>query len=140
MALFWTVLAVALAIVEMATAQMISIWFAGGAVGALIAQLCGANIYVQMIVFIAVSVILLAATRPFVRKFRANQEEQKTNVDGLIGKQAVITTDVNNLSETGALKLNGVDWAARSVDNSVIEKGTVVTVERVEGVKLIVKR
>lgn len=140
MALFWTILAVALAVVELATVQLVSIWFAGGAVGALIAQLCGGNIYVQMVVFIVVSLVLLAVTRPFVRRFRANQAGQKTNVDSLIGKQAVLTEGVNNLSGTGAVKINGVDWAVRSADGSVIEPGAVVTVERVEGVKLIVKR
>lgn len=139
MGILWTVLAVAFAVLEMATVQMVSIWFAGGAVGGLVAYLCGADNWLQLIVFAAVSGLLLIVTKPFVRKMRTEKEE-RTNADSLLGTKTMITEAVDNLAETGAAKINGVTWSVRSTGGERIPEGEIVTIERIEGVKLIVRK
>ena len=137
MALFWTIVAISLVCVEASTSQMVCIWFAGGAFVALIAEMCGLNIWWQISIFIAISAVLLILTRPLVRKLRKNSDE-KTNVDALIGKKVLLTETVDNINSTGSAKVGGISWSVRSEDNSIIEAGKIAVVVRVEGVKLIV--
>ena len=137
LALFWTIVAISLVCVEASTSQMVCIWFAGGAFVALIAAICGLNIWWQISVFIAISAVLLILTRPLVKKLRKNSDE-KTNVDALIGKKVLLTETVDNIKATGAAKTGGVSWTVRSENNSIIEAGKTAVVVRVEGVKLIV--
>lgn len=135
----WLIGIIAFIILEAVTYQIVSIWFALGAVGGLIASLAGANFTVQMTVFIAVSVVFLICLRPASRKLLKHKEE-KTNVDGLLGKEILITREVDNLRGGGQGKISGMVWSVKSSDDSRIPENEIAVVEKVEGVKLIVKR
>ncbi len=138
MYIIWAVIIILFAVLEMFTAQLLSIWFVLGAIGALIAALCGANTTIQIVVFIVVTVIALIATRPIVKK-HLNTKVQNTNADRCIGQDAVVIEQIDNLKPCGQVKVNGTVWTARNSDNTVIETDTIVTVEKIDGVKLIVK-
>ena len=139
MSYFWTILTVVFGIIEAFTSQLVSIWLAGGAFAALIVSLAGVDsVFAQAIVFILVSALFLIFTKPIVGKMRS-KTNVRTNADALIGKTAVVNEEIDNLKETGTVKLNGVVWSARSTDQSPVESGAVVTIERIEGVRLIVK-
>lgn len=138
MLIFWIVLLVVLIVVEAVTAQLVTIWFAAGAAAALVAELCGLQQWLQWVIFIAVSVIALIATRPLVKKATKSTMEP-TNADRCIGKTAVVTEDINNIEGKGQVHVNGITWSARSADGSVFKKDERVTVEKIDGVKLIVK-
>ncbi len=137
--IFWAVAFVVLTIAELCTYQLVSIWLALGSLVSLICAILGLGIIGQVIVFTAFSILLLIATRPFVKKVLKNRIVP-TNAELDIGKIAIVIEKINNTTSTGRVKLNGVDWAARSSDNSVIPTGTSVTVEKIEGAKLIVKK
>lgn len=126
-------------VLEAVTYQIVSIWFALGAVGGLIAKAAGASFTVQMAIFITISVICLLCLRPLSRKLLKNKKEN-TNVDSLLGKEVLVTKEVNNLLGTGEGKVGGMVWTIRSADNEIIPEGETVICEKVEGVKLIVKR
>ena len=138
MYIVWAVLIVAFCILEGVTAQLVSIWFVFGSVAALIAQLLGASLLIQVIVFIAVSIVALLITRPIVKK-KLNTKTEKTNADRCIGMQGVVTEVIDNLAPTGQVKVDGKVWTARSSTGENIPEDTVVTVEKIDGVKLIVK-
>ena len=138
MMIFWIVLLVVLIIVEAVTAQLVTIWFAAGAAAALIAELCGLQQWLQWVIFIAVSAVALIVTRPLVRKV-TKKAVQPTNADRCIGQTAVVTEDIDNIEGKGQVHVNGVTWTARSSDGSVFRKDERVVVEKIEGVKLIVK-
>ena len=133
----WIALAVVFGVIEAATAQIVTIWFAVGAVGAVIANVSGANLTVQLIVFVAVSILTLIIARPYLKKF-TKTEMQRTNADMCIGETAVVLEEINNTQGTGQVKVRGSVWTARSRDNTVIPAGENVHVEKIEGVKLIV--
>ena len=134
----WAIAIVVFGVLEGMTTQLVSIWFVLGAIAALIASLCSASFPVQVIIFVAVTVISLIATRPIVKK-RINTKFEKTNADRCIGDNAVVVEEINNLEAKGQVKTDGKIWTARSSDGSVIPENTVVTVEKIDGVKLIVK-
>lgn len=138
MLIFWIVLLVVLIIIEAVTAQLVTIWFAAGAAAALVAELCGLEQWLQWVIFIAVSAVALVATRPLVKKI-TNKTVQPTNADRCIGQTAVVTEDIVNIDARGQVNVNGITWTARSSDGSVIKKDERVTVEKIEGVKLIVR-
>lgn len=135
----WIVLLVLFLILEAATVQLVSAWFALGALCALLANLCGVGVVWQVVLFLAVSAICLIATRPLVKKMTATKI-QKTNADRCIGAEAVVLEEINNLKSTGLVKAMGNTWTARSEDGSVIPKDAVVIVRKMEGVKLIVSQ
>ncbi len=137
--IFWAIAFVVLTIAELCTYQLVSIWFALGSLVSLICAILGLGILGQIIVFTVFSVLLLIATRPFVKKV-LNNRIVPTNAELDIGKIAIVIEKINNTTSTGRVKLNGVDWAARSSDDSTIPTGTSVTVEKIEGSKLIVKK
>ena len=137
MSLFWTILTVALALIEALTPQLITIWFAGGSFAALILSVCSLAFSWQLAGFILVSVILLIFTRPLVKKIKENPN-MKTNTDALIGETAVVTEDIDNMHECGAVRLRGIIWMARSLNGNIIDKDSIVEVKKIEGVKLIV--
>lgn len=137
-AVIWLAALVILLLAEALTLGLTTIWFAGGALIALIAALVGANIWVQLGIFLAVSLLLLIFTRPAALRYM-NKSTLKTNVDSLTGEVGVVSERIDNLEATGKVKLNDVFWTARSEDGTVIEEGAVVEISRVEGVKLIVK-
>ena len=122
---------------ESSTVVLVSIWFAAGSLVALIASLLSAPIWLQVVLFFLVSGVLLAALRPFVRKF-IKTNLTPTNVDSTIGMEGYVTEDIDNIAACGAVKLGSVVWTARSDDGSRISAGTLVKVERIEGVKAIV--
>ncbi len=134
-AIIWLAALVILLLAEALTLGLTTIWFAGGA---LIAALVGANVWVQLGIFLAVSLLLLIFTRPAALRYM-NKSTLKTNVDSLTGEVGVVSERIDNLEATGKVKLNDVLWTARSEDGTVIEEGAIVEISRVEGVKLIVK-
>lgn len=130
------VIAVAL-VVELASVQLLSIWFALGGVVALILSLFNVSHTIQIIVFAAVSVVSLSVFWPIARRMN-KKGYVKTNSDRYIGMNAVVTEDISNLDAKGQVKVDNQIWTARSKNGNNIPKGTVVTVEKIEGVKLIV--
>lgn len=137
--IWWLALLVVFIVIEIATMGLTTIWFAGGAVAGFIASILGADVVLQGVVFLAVSILLLVFTRPFAARY-INRNHVKTNVEGLVGKKAVVTRDINNLMETGEARLEGKEWMARTEEGGPeIPAGTVVRVLRISGVKLIVK-
>lgn len=139
MLIFWVVLLIILIVVEALTAQMMTIWFAVGAVAAIVAELLGAQTWLQWVAFVIVSVIALVATRPLVKKL-TKTKIQPTNADRCIGQVAVVTEDIDNMAAKGQVSVNGTIWTARSSDGTVIPKDEKVVVEKIEGVKVVVKK
>ena len=133
----WIALAVVFALIEAATAQIITIWFAVGAAGAVIAHLLGASLLVQFLVFVLLSVLTLVVARPFLVKF-TRTKTQPTNLDMCIGQEALVLEEINNTNGTGQAKVRGAIWTARSQNGSVIPKDTIVIINAIDGVKLIV--
>ena len=138
MALFWLVALIMLAAAEAATVGLVCIWFAGGALVALIAAGVGAPLWLQITLFLIVSAVLIALLRPMVRKIILPRKTA-TNADRHLGKTALVTEEINNLHETGAVKLDGVIWTARAKDDQVIPVGTVIRVLDIQGVKVVVE-
>ena len=137
---FWVVPLVVFLIVEAVTAGLVSIWFVFGSLVALICAALGAAVWLQIFWFVIVSVATLVLTRPLVKRY-VDSRSVATNADRSIGRAAVVTERIDNLAATGAVKLDGVVWTARSTDDAVaIETGERVTVRAIEGVKLIVER
>ncbi len=139
MEILWLILLVAFAIVEGVTVSLVSVWFIGGAAAALIAALCGAEVWLQVVLFFGVSIVLLLCLRPLSKRL-LKQKKVATNADSNIGKEAIVTEEIDNLQGKGAVKIAGVEWSARSEDGSVIEKDAVVRILRIEGVKVCVQR
>lgn len=139
-AICWLAALVVLLIIEAVTLGLATIWFAGGALIALISALCGAGIWIQMVCFLAVSLILLLFTRPAAVRF-LNRDTVRTNVESVIGQEAIVTEAIDNLLGQGRASLRGNPWTARAeIPEEKIPEGTTVEVVRVEGVKLIVRR
>ena len=137
MIVFWAAAIVVFVVVELATIGLASIWFALGALCALISALLGAPVWLQVVWFILISVLTLVLTRPLVKKY-INGKTYATNADRVIGSRAVVKERIDALAATGAVLADGKMWTARSVDGSIIEPGCIVTVLRIEGAKLIV--
>lgn len=134
--LYWLIAMILLGILEAVTVSLVSLWFAGGALAALLASLLGAPIWLQVTVFLVVSGILLACLRPLAK--RSVSAKSKTNVDSLMGQQALVAEEIDNLTAQGAIRVNGVTWSARSTNGKPIPADTRVVIDRVEGVKLYV--
>ena len=135
--IIWLVLMVVFLIAEASTVAMVSLWFAAGSLVALIAALLGAPLWLQITLFLAVSAVLLASLRTVIRKhFTPNLT--KTNVDAVIGSRGYVTADIDNISATGTVKLGVMEWTARSATGEIIKAGTLVKVEKIEGVKAFV--
>ena len=140
MPVFWLIAMVVLLIVEAAVPGLVSIWFALGALGALIAALLGAPLWLQIVWFILLSVLSLILTRPLVKKY-VNSRVKPTNADMMIGKDCVVTEEIDNLRGSGAVSVGGKVWTARmDKETEQAQAGEVVKVLRIEGVKLIVSK
>ena len=137
MIILWIVLALGFLFVELETVALISLWFVVGALAALIACLLGAAIWLQVLLFALVTLLMLLLLRPFLRKF-VEPHKIRTNVDAMIGKEAVVMEAIDNLAGTGTVKLEGKLWTARSANGSRIPAGMVVSIQSIEGVKVIV--
>lgn len=138
LSIIWLIVLVVCLAIEISTLGLTSIWFAGGALLALIISMIGGPLWLQVLVFLVTSIVLLIFTRPIAMKY-FNKNRTKTNVDSKIGKQAIVTETIDNLKGVGRIVTDGMEWTARSLDSAVIEEGAVVTIEKIEGVKAIVK-
>ena len=135
----WLGVTIVAAVVEAAVPSLVSIWFVPGGIAALLASLFGGPVWLQIVLFLAVSCMALILTRPLAKKFQSRKSES-TNADMVLGRTAVVTEDINNVFGTGRAAVMGNSWSARSAEtDGVIPKGETVTVERIEGVKLIVR-
>ncbi|MCI9273511.1 MAG: NfeD family protein [Clostridiales bacterium] len=134
----WLAVIIVMAIVEAVTTQLVSIWFVLGGIVALIVSLFGVTLPVQLIVFVLVSTMALLITRPFVKKHMGFKKED-TNAGRYVGKVGKVIVEINNELGVGQVNVSGSIWTARAIDNSVIPLGANVTVESIEGVKLLVK-
>lgn len=139
MILFWIGAIVFFGLMEAVTAGLVSIWFVGGAVAALAAAALGAKLGVQIALFLLASAVLLAGTRPFARKMLA-KGVVPTNADRVLHHMARVTEAIDNDRPSGAVYIDGKTWTARSEYGTVIAKDEQVIVERMEGVKLFVKK
>lgn len=137
--IFWIIVLIVTLAIEAVTMGLTTIWFTGGAFAALIIELLNGSFLLQVTAFLIISLILLFFTRPIAVKY-FNKEREKTNLDSLIGKQAIVTSSIHNLKETGQVMVDGKEWTARSNDASkTFEKDTIVRIVSIKGVKLIVE-
>ena len=137
MTTFWLIVMVLFLAVEAVTVGLVCIWFAAGSLIALLAAMCGAQLWLQIVVFIIVSAATLYFTRPLVKRY-VNSKVEPTNADMVIGKECRVTETVDNIAGTGAVYVDGKTWTARSENDEIIPEGTLVTAKSIDGVKLIV--
>ena len=137
MAIIWFAVMVAFIMLESSTVTLISVWFAAGSLAALIVSLFSGPVWLQFVVFLVVSCVLLAALRPLVRKY-IKPKLVATNVDSVLGSEGYVTEEIDNLSACGRVKLGSNYWSARSTDGNPIPTGTQIRVDRVEGNKVFV--
>lgn len=133
----WLVLMVLFLLAEASTVTLVSLWFAAGSLAALIAALCGGEVWLQITLFLVISVALLASVRPLVRRY-FKPKLTATNVDSIIGSKGYVTAPIDNLSASGQVKLGAMEWTARSTSGDPISQGTLVRVDKIEGVKAFV--
>ena len=135
----WIAICAVLMVLEAMTMGLTTIWFAGGALVAAVLAALKAPLVAQIVVFVVVSLVLLYFTRPVVSKY-FNKNLTKTNVESVVGKQAYVSVEIDNVKATGQVKIDGMDWTARSSeDGKVIPEGTLVKVVKIDGVKAIVE-
>ena len=134
----WLVLLILFAVSEAITVGLTSIWFAAGALVALIAALLGGPFWIQVTLFLAVSLLCLLAVRPLAKR-HLNSKVEPTNADRVIGAEAQVTEDIDNIHGKGAVIIRGMAWSARSEDGGPISAGSMVRVLRIEGVKVFVE-
>lgn len=137
MIVFWAVAAAVFIVIELATYGIASIWFALGALCALVATVLGAPLWLQVVWFAIITATTLLLTRPLVRKY-INGRAQPTNADRVIGMEGVVSETIDNLSGTGAVRVDGKTWSALSAGGETIPSGTAVLVRAIRGVKLLV--
>lgn len=138
MPLIWLLLLIAFIVLEALTAQMVSLWFIIGAAAALISSLLHAQLWLQVVLFVGISVLVLVTLRPIlIKKF--GSQKVATNADMVLGKTAVVISDIDNVTGKGRVAVNGLDWAAVSDSGKRIKTGTEVTVQSLSGVTLTVK-
>ena len=135
--ILWLVLLVVFLIVEASTVTLVSLWFAAGSLAALIAALLHAPLWLQALLFLAVAAGTLIALRPLTRKF-IHPKLTATNVDSVIGSAGLVTASIDNVTAVGQVKLGAMEWSARSTSGAPIAEGTLVKVDRIEGVKVFV--
>lgn len=134
----WLGIIIVMAVIEIITTQLVTIWFAvGGLAAFLVSLFLSDSIPIQIAVFVAVSAVALGATRPLVKKYNS-RDTVPTNADMIIGQTAVVTETIDNEHGKGFIKINGSVWTARSESNAVIEKDSLVTIKEIQGVKAIV--
>ena len=139
MTVVWLVILVVLVVIELLTMGLTTIWFAGGALIAAIASLFRAPFAVQVILFLVVSIVLLFFTRPLAVKY-FNKDRVRTNAESLVGRQAIVISEIDNLQGTGQVNVGGMEWSARTKEDGVtIPVGTVTIVLAIKGVKLVVE-
>lgn len=135
---FWLMAFIILVVMEFLTMGLTTVWFAIGALAAFFASLFGATLWIQIILFLIISLVVLVVYRPLAVKY-VNSRRTKTNIDDLIGKEAKVVERIDNVNQIGRVVLNGMDWSARTTIGGTIEVDTIVKVVDVQGVKLIVE-
>ena len=135
--LIWLILMILFLIMEANTVSLVSAWFAVGSLAALIASLFGAPGWLQITLFLVTSAAALACLRPLVRKY-IKPRIVPTNTDALLQSQGYVTEDIDNLAARGQVKLGAMEWTARSTNGDPIPQGTLVKVDKIEGVKAFV--
>lgn len=136
--IFWILACIAFTLLEAFTQQFVSIWFLSGSIVALVSSMFDVSIEIQMSLFILVSLITLIAFRPFVKRL-VQGEQVATNSESNVGEMAIVIVDFDDLNYEGRILVNDMDWAAKSTDHVAYKKGEKVIVERIEGVKCLVK-
>lgn len=137
-AICWLIALIALLAIEIATLGLTTIWFAGGSLVAFVAALLHAPIVVQVVLFLVVSFVLLIFTRPIAIRY-LNKDREKTNYEGIIGREGKVTERIDNFNQTGTVIVAGQEWSARAAqDGQIIEPDSRVVVKRIEGVKVFV--
>lgn len=137
--MFWLILLIVFIGIELATLGLTTIWFAGGTLVAILAAVLNLPLAVQVVLFLVVSLVLLFFTRPVAVKY-FNKDRVKTNVESLVGRQAIVVSEIDNLQGIGQVTVGGMEWSARSADDHVkISAGAVANVVAINGVKLIVR-
>lgn len=135
----WLAILIILVVIEIFTLGLTTIWFAGGALVAILVAALGGPVWLQIIIAAVVSAVLLFFTRPIAMKY-FNRDRERTNAESLVGRQAIVISEINNLQGIGQVTINGMEWTARSImDNHIIEPGEVVIVRGINGVKLLVE-
>ena len=137
MAVVWFILLILFIFAEAATVAIVSAWFAIGALAAMIAALLGGEIWLQIGLFLVISVVLLLLLRPIAEK-KLKPKMKRTNLDAIIDSEGIVIKEVNNTAAQGQVKLGAMEWTARSTDGTRIPVGTQVKVDRIEGVKVFV--
>lgn len=137
-AVWWLILFIVFVIIEASTLNLITIWFAIGALLAMFVALLGVPVYFQVVIFIISSAIMLAFTKPIVQNVLKVKKE-RTNADRVIGEIGIVVEKIDPINGTGQVKVGGQMWAARSIDDAVIEVNEKVEVKKISGVKLFVK-
>jgi len=138
MPFIWLIIAVVLGVIEAVTVSLISVWFAIGALAAIIPAYFEVPLWGQILVFLAVSAIAFAFTKRFFKDV-VKVKKQPTNSDSLIGTDGIVTAEINNLEGTGKIYISGLTWSAKSKNGEKIPEGAVVTVYKIEGATLIVE-
>ena len=136
-AIAWLCGMIVFLVLEATTVSLVSIWFAVGCIGAMVAELLGAPGWVCILIFMILSAVLLACLRPFVKKF-IKPKITATNTDAILGSAGFVTEDIDNLAARGQVKLGAMTWTARSTSGDPICKDTKITVDKIEGVKVFV--
>ncbi len=139
MTMFWLIVLVVLVVIELLTMGLTTIWFAGGALVATVAAVLGTPLTVQVILFLVVSGVLIIFTRPLAVKY-FNKDRVRTNAESLVGRQAIVISEIDNLQGIGQVNVGGMEWSARTrIDGVRLPVGTVTTILGINGVKLIVE-
>ncbi len=137
--ILWLIALVLFIFIEIATMGLTTIWFAGGALIAVIAAALGAPVILQIVLFFAASLALLYFTRPVAVKY-FNKDRVKTNAESLVGRQAIVISEINNLQGIGQVTVGGQEWSARTAEDDMdLPVGSVADIVAIHGVKLIVK-
>ena len=137
--ILWLVVLIISIVVEIISLGLTSIWFAGGAIVALIFAAFSLPLWLQIVVFLVVSIVLMVFTRPIAVKY-FNKDRVRTNVESMIGRQGIVISEIDNLQGIGQVTVGGQEWTARSEDDKKhLAVGAVVEVVAVNGVKLIVR-
>ena len=137
MIILWTVMLLGFILIEAATVNLVSIWFAAGALAADICAMLGGDIWLQAVLFFGVSAVMLFLLRPVAKK-HFTPKLTKTNIDAVVGSVGRVTGRIDNDASVGQIKLGAMEWSARSTSGGAIEEGTLIRVDRIEGVKAFV--
>lgn len=135
----WLIILILLIVIEIFTLGLTTIWFAGGALVGIVVAALGGPVWLQILLAIIVSAVLLFFTRPVAMKY-FNRDREKTNAESLVGRQAIVISEINNLQGIGQVAINGMEWTARTItDGLTIKPGEVVIIRGINGVKLLVE-